>query len=451
MKVVDIGMEKEVREEVLNKYRYMSFVHETNITCKKFKAFDTTNNLRTFLAVPIVGKCLWNMLPLGIGELKGLQILSNIIVGENDDFPISGLRNLKNLQGKIYICGLEQVKSARDIREVKLSQKMVSELELEWRDVFDDSRNETLENEKLYVSTTIGNLPSLKMLFIKDLDEVKDVGSEFVGDGSGPALPSLESLCFEDMKGWRRGQLLLVVLWCSVSMPSRDYIKKLILIGVASSVSKLSIEGISGLTDEEWRDVMEHLGAVEEVTIESKASNVLVNLRKLEVWFCEELVSLGEKEEPKTIAINILTDLMTVDFHQSRSAFTPDAIRVEAHVQKHTVSLKLQMSGKEPVSITANSEIYDQRWGDNTGDSQGLTRDNKGVERISGVVIKKDVLKVKSVSGNEELLMLKGELQWVAKSIEKSVLIRDLKMFQYVFKVPEPPEPLPTEPVPEHY
>ncbi|PWA47994.1 leucine-rich repeat domain, L domain-like protein [Artemisia annua] len=192
-----------------------------------FKAFDTTNNLRTFLVVPIVGKCLWNMLPLGIGELKGLQILSNIIVGENDDFPISGLRNLKNLQGKIYICGLEQVKSARDIREVKLSQKMLSELELEWRDVFNDSRNETLENEVLsapmphndylkdllIVSYEIkcfqtglwipnlnctflpplGNLPSLKMLFIKDLDEVKDVGSEFVGAGSGPALPSLES------------------------------------------------------------------------------------------------------------------------------------------------------------------------------------------------------------------------------------------------------------------
>ena len=36
---------------------------------------------------------------------------------------------------------------------------------------------------------------------------------------------------------------------------------------MASSVTKLSIEGISGLTDEVWRDVMEHLGAVEEVTI----------------------------------------------------------------------------------------------------------------------------------------------------------------------------------------
>ena len=99
---------------------------------------------------------------------------------------------------------------------------MVSELELEWRDLFDDSRNETLENEvlsalmphsdylkdlssesygdKVFPSWIVdskfvrlsrilvsrcrnytflpplGNLPSLKKLFIKDLDEVKDVG-----------------------------------------------------------------------------------------------------------------------------------------------------------------------------------------------------------------------------------------------------------------------------------
>ncbi|PWA70417.1 NBS-LRR resistance-like protein [Artemisia annua] len=495
---LDIGMEKEVREEALKRYRHMSFVCEKYITCKKFKAFETANYLRTFLAVPIVVRdswqlyflpskilvdllpklpllrvlclsnllidevpesvgnmkhlrylnlsrsiithlpdnvcnlynlqtlivsgckrltklpdnfmnlkslrhfdirdtCLWNMLPLGIGELKGLQILSNIIVGEHDNFPISGLRNLKNLQGKIYIRGLEQVKSARDIREVKLSQKMVSELELEWRDVFDDSRNETLENEVLsalmphsdylkelsigsygdkvfpnwigdskFVRLSsislsrcrnctflppLGNLPSLKKLFIEDLGKVKDVGSEFVGAGSGPAFPSLESLRFEDMRGWEAWSTTVgggvgAVFPClqeltlencpNLAVVSLKAIPSLrilkikecgdgvlrSLIRVASSVTKLSIEGISGLTDEVWRDTMEHLGAVEEVRIEkckeihhlweseAKASNVLVNLRKLEVWFCEELVSLGEKENDVRAWGNHLTSLL---------------------------------------------------------------------------------------------------------------------------------------------
>ena len=48
----------------------------------------------------------------------------------------------------------------------------------------------------------LGNLPSLKKLFIKDLDEVKDVGAVFVRAGCGPAFPSLESPCFENIKGW---------------------------------------------------------------------------------------------------------------------------------------------------------------------------------------------------------------------------------------------------------
>nr|GFB62189.1 NB-ARC domains-containing protein [Tanacetum cinerariifolium] len=100
-------------------------------------------NLRHFDIRDTLG---WNILPLGIREIKDLEILYNIIVGEHDDFPISRLRNLKNLQEKIYIHGLEKVKCAREVQEVNLSQKRVSKLELKWRDVFDDSRNETLEN-----------------------------------------------------------------------------------------------------------------------------------------------------------------------------------------------------------------------------------------------------------------------------------------------------------------
>ncbi|PWA88374.1 NB-ARC domains-containing protein [Artemisia annua] len=511
---LDMGMEKDVREEAF--YRHMSFVRERYITCSKFKAFETTNYLRTFLAVPIVVRdrwqhhflsskilvdllpklpllrvlCLsklgidevpesvgnmkhlrylnlsqnsithlpdnvcnlynlqtlivsgcnmlsklpdnffmklislrhfdisdtflWNMLPQGIDELKGLQILSNTIVGENDNFPISGLRNLKNLQGMIYVRGLEQVKSARDIREVKLSQKRVSGLELGWRDVVDDLRNETLENEVLsalmphsdnlkdlviesygdkvfpnwigdsrFVRLScislsrcrncmflppLGNLPSLKKLFIKDLDEVKDVGSEFVGAGNGPAFPSLESLCFQDMRAWEAwsttvGGVVGAVFPCLqeltlencpnlavVSLKALPSLRILkiencgdgvlrSLTRVASSVTKLSIKRISGLGDEVWRVVMEHLGAVEEVKIEkcneihhlwkseAKASNVLVNLRKLEVWYCEELVSLGEKDQEDDSSWgNLLTSLLIRDCNNLERCSCPNSI-----------------------------------------------------------------------------------------------------------------------------
>ncbi|GJT53724.1 NB-ARC domains-containing protein [Tanacetum coccineum] len=63
---------------------------------------------------------LWNMMPLGISEMISLQTLSNKIVVENNDFFISWLKNLKNLQRNISIQGLDKVQSARDIREVNL-------------------------------------------------------------------------------------------------------------------------------------------------------------------------------------------------------------------------------------------------------------------------------------------------------------------------------------------
>ncbi|KAI3700591.1 hypothetical protein L2E82_45227 [Cichorium intybus] len=80
---------------------------------------------------------------------------------------------------------------------------------------------------------------------------------------------------------------------------------------VASSVTKLEIGDISGLTDELWRGVIKNLGKVEEISMRGcneirylweseadlKAGKVLVNLRKLKVDFCSNLVSLGEKEE----------------------------------------------------------------------------------------------------------------------------------------------------------
>ncbi|PWA58363.1 NBS-LRR resistance-like protein [Artemisia annua] len=206
--------------------------------------FLKLKNLRHF---DIRDTLLWNMMMrLGISEMKSLQILSNKIVVENDDFFISGLKNVKNLQGNISIDGLDKVKSARDIREVNLSQKRVSELHMEWSNDFNDARNETLENEVLnalkphsdnlkdlliksyggkvfpkWIGDTsfhqltsasirgcrnctflppLGQLPSLKKLDIESLDEVKVVGSEFLG--TGIAFPKLESLRFEDMSGW---------------------------------------------------------------------------------------------------------------------------------------------------------------------------------------------------------------------------------------------------------
>ncbi|KAI3700536.1 hypothetical protein L2E82_45167 [Cichorium intybus] len=102
------------------------------------------------------------------------------------------------------------------------------------------------------------------------------------------------------------------------------------LVHVASSVTKLEIYGISGLTDQLWRGgVTDYLGAVEEVIIQfcdelrylwdsqAEASMVLVNLRKLNLSYCSNLVGLGEKEEDNYG--NYLTSLRSLGVSSCKS------------------------------------------------------------------------------------------------------------------------------------
>ncbi|GJR09412.1 NB-ARC domains-containing protein [Tanacetum coccineum] len=76
---------------------------------------DNLLKLKNLQHFDIRDTLLWDMMPLGISEMKSLQTLSNKIVVENNDFFISWLKNLKNLQGNISIQGLDKVKSERDI------------------------------------------------------------------------------------------------------------------------------------------------------------------------------------------------------------------------------------------------------------------------------------------------------------------------------------------------
>ncbi|PWA67294.1 NB-ARC domains-containing protein [Artemisia annua] len=354
---------------------------------------DNFLKLKNLRHLDIRDTLLWNMMPSGISELKSLEILSNKIVVENNDFFISWLKNFKNIQAKISIHGLDKVQSARDIREVNLSRKRVSELHVEWSNDFNDARSEILENEVMsalkphsdnlkdlnivsyggkvfpkwigdpsFLLLTcvrirgcrrctflppLGQLPLLKKLDIVGLNEVKVVGSEFLG--TGIAFPKLESLRFEDMSGWevwstnsdvvdavfprlQELQISACRKLVEVSLKALPSLRVLhlnscgdgvltSLIHVSLAVTKLSICSISGVSDEVWRGVMDYLVAVEELRIEScneirylweseaEASKVLVNLKKLEVTFCSKLVSLGEKED----GCNQLTSLRMLE------------------------------------------------------------------------------------------------------------------------------------------
>ncbi|KAJ0478536.1 putative P-loop containing nucleoside triphosphate hydrolase, leucine-rich repeat domain superfamily [Helianthus annuus] len=192
----------------------------------------------------------------------------------------------------------------------------------------------------------LGQLPSLKELLIKGLHGVEVVGFELFG--TGQAFPSLEILSFDEMRGWKEwsGAVFprlqkLEITGCPnlvevtlEAMLSLNVLKLYhcdsgvlrSLVEVASAVTKLRIRDISGLNDVVWGGVIEYLGGVEELSIDfckeirymvksdADPSKFLVKLRKLVVWHCDNLVSIGEKEaeEEDNCRSNLLTSLRTL-------------------------------------------------------------------------------------------------------------------------------------------
>ncbi|XP_076909474.1 putative disease resistance RPP13-like protein 1 [Bidens hawaiensis] len=344
--------------------------------CDKLSKLPNFLMLKNLQHLDIRDTPLLNKMPLGI-ELKTMQTLSKIIVGGDDGLALTELKDLANIHGKTRIQGLDKVEVAMHAREANFLQKRFSELYLEWSDVFDESRKESLETEVLSVlkphnysliklgiasfgglefpnwvgdpsflhliSVSIrgckkcaslpplGQLPSLKKLFIEDMDEVKVMGSELIG--TSLAFTSLEILELRNMKR-------LEVWLTDVGVVSFPCLKTLVirncpnlvqvtlealpsltvleifkcdsgvlrrLVQVAPGVTWMEIESISGLNNMVWRGVIECLGSVEVLTIkncneirylwESMLSKALIKLWSLEVLECQSLVRLGEKDK----------------------------------------------------------------------------------------------------------------------------------------------------------
>uniref|UniRef100_A0A251SWY9 Putative NB-ARC n=1 Tax=Helianthus annuus TaxID=4232 RepID=A0A251SWY9_HELAN len=174
------------------------------------------------------------------------------------------------------------------------------------------------------VEVTLEALPSLNILEIKGCDNLVEVTLE--------ALPSLSALEITYCP-----QLVEVTLEAPPSLNELSIVKcdsgvLRSLVEVASAVTKLYISYISGLSDEVWGGVIEYLGAVEELKIEgcdevryvvksdADASKILVTLRKLVVLYCDNLVSIGEKEEEgDNCRSNLLTSLRILGVYECKN------------------------------------------------------------------------------------------------------------------------------------
>ncbi|THF99506.1 hypothetical protein TEA_002958 [Camellia sinensis var. sinensis] len=187
-------------------------------------------------------------MPLGIGKLASLQTLSNFIVTKNSGHRLRELGNLIYLRGKLCLSGLQNVVVPLDAREANLNDKKgLDVLSMEWSVNSDDSRDIRVETEVLnmlqphknlkelhiigYLGTgfptwigdplfsnmadisldncgncaslpPLGQLPSLKKLYITGMSALKHVGCEFYGQGGVQPFPLLETLSFANMPKW---------------------------------------------------------------------------------------------------------------------------------------------------------------------------------------------------------------------------------------------------------
>ncbi|EEF37064.1 putative disease resistance RPP13-like protein 1 [Ricinus communis] len=187
-------------------------------------------------------------MPLKMSKLTKLEMLTDFVLGKESGSSIKELGELQNLRGSLCIWNLQNVADAQDAMAANLkNKKHLRMLDLRWDGETDDSLHERAIVEQLqphmnveslcivgYGGTRfpdwianptfshmvtlelsrckycsflppLGQLVSLKSLYIIALDSIVSVGLEFYGSCTHPKKPfgSLEILHFERMPQWR--------------------------------------------------------------------------------------------------------------------------------------------------------------------------------------------------------------------------------------------------------
>ncbi|KAJ0478819.1 putative virus X resistance protein-like, coiled-coil [Helianthus annuus] len=303
---------------------------------------------------------LLKKMPLGIGELKSLYTLNKIIIGGEDGFAITDLKGFKNLHGMVSIEGLQRVQSVMQAREVNLSLKEITKLELKWIDGSDGSRSGPIEKEVLnmlkpsrdrlkelaivsYGGTELSNwvgdpsfhklvnvsihgcskctslppfgqLPSLKELFIEGMDEVKVIGSELIGTPTVVSFPSLEILKFQNMSEWKVWSTnnLDVVFPCLQELhikecPNLIDISLKALPSVRVFIHGCGVNALRSLV--QAASLVNELGIASIVGLTNEAwRGVIMYLKAVEelyIWHCDEIRYLWDSEETSKVLLNL--------------------------------------------------------------------------------------------------------------------------------------------------
>jgi Leucine-rich repeat (LRR) protein len=238
---------KNLPDSVVTLYNLQTMILEHCSYLKKLPS--TFCNLVNLRHLNIRGANALEGMPPQMGKLTCLQSLSNIIVGKGScSGVIKELGPLLNLRETLCISGLENVINCEDARDARLIEKHnLYGLSLEWSGNLDESQDRTSEFDVLNMLQlhkglkeltirhygcaefptwlklpsfskmvcleiqscakctslpSVGQLPSLKHLFIEGMASVKSIGLDFYEDGCSQPFKSLETLHFENMQEW---------------------------------------------------------------------------------------------------------------------------------------------------------------------------------------------------------------------------------------------------------
>ncbi|RVW30533.1 putative disease resistance RPP13-like protein 1 [Vitis vinifera] len=248
--------------EIPEKFRHLSYFISEYDLFERFETLTNVNGLRTFLPLNLgylprlrhldIRHSKVKEMPSQLGQLKSLQKLTNYRVGKESGTRVGELRELSHIGGILRIKELQNVVDGRDPSEANLVGKQyLDDLRLEWND--DDGVDQngadivlnnlqphsnlkrlTIEGygglrfpdwlggpamlminmvslrlwrcKNVTAFPPLGQLPSLKHLYISGAEEVERVGAEFYGTDSSstkPSFVSLKALSFSFMPKWK--------------------------------------------------------------------------------------------------------------------------------------------------------------------------------------------------------------------------------------------------------
>ncbi|KAM5554842.1 putative disease resistance RPP13-like protein 1 [Rosa sericea] len=303
-------------------------------------------------------------MPPNMGKLKDLQLLTDFILDKHRGYNIAELKELQNLQGTLHISGLHNIIHVGDALEANMrDKKYLTELVLKWGDDIEDSQKDREVLDKLqphvnlkelviefYGGTRfpdwlgdesfshlahvrfsdckfccflppLGQLPSLRTLWIQRLNEVVSIGPEFYGGNSNGVLKpfrSLKELRIMNMMEWRK--------WYDIGGNKEGgNFPNLCGLHVSNCPKLNEILPLDNFPKLEWLELWNLESFSGSLSQESHCL-VTPSLSRLEIWGCPNFVSFpsyGRTNAPKLADLDIRTCVKFRSLPEQMHTFAP--------------------------------------------------------------------------------------------------------------------------------